>query len=132
MDRGRNLVKYHRFDFSFHSNLEGTDMARTPRMDQIEALLAEDPKDAFLWYGLGMEHAGQGDDAAAVEVFRKLIALNPDAPYVPAFLQAGQALTRLGRDQDAVVIFKDGIEAARKAGDDHALSEMQGFLATIE
>lgn len=107
-------------------------MAKTPRMEQIEALLADDPSDPFLWYGLGMEHAGQGDDAAAVEVFQKLIALKAADPYIPAYLQAGQALTRLGRDREAAAVFRDGIEAARKAGDDHALGEMQGFLATIE
>lgn len=107
-------------------------MAKTPRMQQIEAMLADDPADAFLWYGLAMEHAGQGDDEEAVRVLRHLIALNPDAPYVPAFLQAGQALTRLGREKEAADVFRQGIAAAQKAGDLHALGEMQGFLATIE
>src|SRR5262249_45980850 len=37
-------------------------MARTRRMEQIESLLAEDPDDAFLRYGLAMEHASAGDD----------------------------------------------------------------------
>ena len=36
---------------------------RTPRMEQIEALLADDPTDAFLRYGLALEHASAGDDA---------------------------------------------------------------------
>lgn len=107
-------------------------MPTTPRMQQIKAMLADDPVDAFLWYGLAMEHASQGDDGEAVRVLRHLISLNPDAPYIPAFLQAGQALTRLGRERDAADVFRQGIAAAGKAGDTHALGEMQGFLATIE
>lgn len=107
-------------------------MPKTPRMEQIEALLAEDPDDAFLRYGLAMEYAGQGDDAAAVDVLRELIARKADDPYVPAFLQAGQALIRLGREPEAAAVLRQGIEAARAAGDLHALGEMQGFLATIE
>ena len=107
-------------------------MAKTPRMAQIEAMLADDPDDAFLRYGLAMEHAGQGDDEAAVKVLKELIALKAGDPYVPAFLQAGQALIRLGREPEAAAVLRQGIEAARTAGDLHALGEMQGFLATIE
>ncbi len=107
-------------------------MAKTPRMEQIEAMLADDPTDAFLRYGLAMEHMSQGDDEAAVAVLRELIALKADGPYIPAFLQAGQALIRLGREPEAAAVLRQGIEAARKAGDLHALGEMQGFLATVE
>ena len=108
-------------------------MATTPRMAQIEAMLADDPDDAFLRYGLAMEHAGQGDDAAAVAVLRDLIART--ATYVPAYLQAGQALIRLGRDAEAAATLREGIAAAKKVGTPealHALGEMQGFLATVE
>jgi Flp pilus assembly protein TadD len=107
-------------------------MAKTPRMEQIEALLAEDPADAFLRYGLAMEYVSQGDDETAVRVLKELIELKADDPYVPAFLQAGQALIRLGREPEAAAVLRQGIEAARRAGDTHALGEMQGFLATIE
>src|SRR5215211_8489088 len=107
-------------------------MARTPRMAQIEALLADDPDDAFLRYGLAMEHASAGDDAACVEVLRDLIARKAADPYVPAFLQAGQALVRLDRIAEACAVLRDGIEAARKAGDAHAQGEMQGLLSSIE
>jgi hypothetical protein len=107
-------------------------MARTPRMDQIEAMLAEDPDDAFLRYGLAMEHASAGDHAACVEVLRDLIARTAARPYVPAFLQAGQALVRLDRIPEACAVLRQGVDAARKAGDTHAQGEMQGLLDSIE
>ena len=57
-------------------------MARTPRMAQIEAMLAEDPDDAFLRYGLGMEHASAGDDEAGDES-SQLHLLPPKCPRTP-------------------------------------------------
>jgi hypothetical protein len=101
-------------------------------MDQIEAMLAEDPDDAFLRYGLAMEHASAGDDAACAEVLRDLIARTAASPYVPAFLQAGQALARLDRVAEACAVLRQGVEAARKAGDTHAQGEMQGLLDSLE
>ncbi len=107
-------------------------MARTARMAQIEALLADDPDDAFLRYGLAMEHASAGDDDACVNVLRDLITRTKEKPYVPAFLQCGQALMRLGRDTEACDVLRQGIAAAHSAGDTHAEGEMQGLLATLE
>ena len=107
-------------------------MATTPRMAQLEAMLADDPADAFLRYGLAMEHMGLGDDATAVAVLRELIAANPEPPYVPAYLQAGQALMRMDKEADAAAVLRAGIAAATKTGNDHARGEMEGFLATLE
>jgi Flp pilus assembly protein TadD len=101
-------------------------------MAQIEALLADDPDDAFLRYGLAMEHASAGDDAACAAVLRDLIERTAARPYVPAFLQCGQALARLDRPAEACEVLNRGIEAARTAGDTHAMGEMQGLLAGLE
>ena len=110
-------------------------MARTPRMAQIEELLADDPDDAFLRYGLAMEHASAGDDASCVAVLRDLIALKAADPYIPAYLQAGQALVRLDKIGEACDVLRAGIDAARTAGTPeamHAHGEMQGLLSSIE
>ena len=111
-------------------------MARTPRMEQIEALLADDPDDPFLRYGLAMEHASAGDDAGCVAVLRDLIARTADKePYIPAYLQAGQALVRLDQITEACDVLRDGIAKADKVGTadaQHARAEMQGLLASIE
>lgn len=111
-------------------------MAKTPRMGQIEALLADDPDDPFLRYGLAMEHASGGDDGGCVAVLRELIARPPaEGPYIPAYLQAGQALVRLDDIAGAAAVLRDGIAAAGGVGTAdamHARSEMQGLLASIE
>ncbi len=107
-------------------------MARTARMAAIEAMLADDPDDAFLRYGLAMEHASAGDDAECVTVLNDLIARTTANPYVPAFLQCGQALVRLDRTAEACEVLKVGIGAAARAGDTHAQGEMQGLLSSLE
>ena len=84
-------------------------MTKTPRMQQIEAMLADEPDDEFLRYGLAMEHSSAGDDASAAKVLLDLIALNPAKPYIPAFLMAAQALLRTGDDTTATTVLKAGI-----------------------
>jgi predicted Zn-dependent protease len=104
-------------------------------MEQIEALLADDPADPFLRYGLAMEHASQGDDATAVQHLRDLIALDPNKPYIPAFLMAAQSLVRLEKESEAAELLKQGMAAATRVGTPeamHARGEMEGLLATVE
>ncbi len=105
-------------------------MTAKTRKQQLEEMLAEDPNDAFLRYALAMEHAGAGDDATAVRCLRELLAVDPT--YVPAYLQAGQMLIRLGRTDEARATFRDGMAAAQKQGDAHAFGEMEGMLDGLE
>lgn len=104
-------------------------------MEQIEALLADDPDDPFLRYGLALEHASAGDDGGCVAVLRELIARPAGEPYIPAYLQAGQALVRLDQIAEACGVLRDGIAAAERAGTPdalHARAEMAGLLASVE
>ena len=104
-------------------------MAKT-RREQIEEMLATDPNDSFLRYGLAMEYVSARDDEGALQRFGELFAVAPT--YVPGYLQAGQALVRLGRTNEAAAMFRDGIAVARQRGDLHALGEMEGMLAELE
>ncbi len=104
-------------------------MQRTPRMDQLEALLADDPADSFLRYGLAMEHASIGQEETAAALLLKLI---DDTPYVPGYLQVGQILNRLNRVDEACAVLRRGITAAKQQGDAHAEGEMSGLLTTME
>ena len=101
-------------------------MTAKSRKEQLREMLVEDPKDPFLRYGLAMEYVSEGNDPEAVTCFRELLATNPD--YVPAYLQVGQALTRLDKAADAKELFRTGIAIAQRLGDGHAAGEMEGFL----
>ncbi len=105
-------------------------MTGKTRKQQLEEMLAEEPNDPFLRYGLAMEYVGAGDDEGAVRCFRELFAASPD--YVAAYMQAGQALARLGRTAEAKEVFRQGIDRAGKQGDQHAAGEMEGMLDALE
>ena len=98
-------------------------------MDKIAALseiLTADPTNAFARYGLAMEHSAQGNPELALTEFTTLIHRNPD--YVPAYQMSAQTLTKLGRTEEALARLHEGIAAANRSGNAHAVSEMQAML----
>lgn len=104
-------------------------MSGKTRKQALQELLELDPDDSFVRYGLAMEEVSAGQDAEAVAAFDDLMRRDPH--YVPAYLQAGQALIRIGDDDRARDVLRRGVEVARRKGDEHAAGEMAGFLATL-
>src|SRR5947209_8870186 len=107
------------------TSTEAPTMAAKTRKQQILDMLADDPNDPFLRYGLGMEYMSEGANEEAVRCFRELTEVVPE--YVPGYQQAGQVLTKLGRTDEARDFFRRGIAMAQKVGNMHARDEMQGF-----
>jgi tetratricopeptide (TPR) repeat protein len=105
-------------------------MTTKSRKQQLEEMLTEDPNDAFLRYGLAMEYVGEGKDEEAVRQFLEMLTITPD--YVPSYQQAGQALLRLGRPEEASEVLRRGITVAQQKAELHAAEEMQGLLASLE
>src|SRR5216683_2157190 len=97
-------------------------MTAKTRKEQIEEMLRDDPNDPFLRYGLAMEYISAGDDATASRCLQELLQV------VPAYVQAGQVLVRLNKEDEARAMYQSGIDVARKKGDLHAAGEMEGFL----
>jgi Tfp pilus assembly protein PilF len=104
-------------------------MSARSRKQQIEEMLALAPNDAELRYFLAMEYVSAGQDEEAVRRLEEVV--NSEPGYVPAYQQAGQALIRLGRDDEARAMLRAGIAAATRRGDSHAAAEMTGFLDSI-
>jgi Tfp pilus assembly protein PilF len=95
----------------------------------LEEFLAANPTDAFARYGLAMECLNASDASAAEGHFRQLVSSHAD--YVPAYYHYGQLQARLGHSDEAQNTFRAGIAAARKAGDAHALSELEAALDEV-
>jgi tetratricopeptide (TPR) repeat protein len=92
----------------------------------LEEFLAANPNDAFARYGLALECVNAGDEEAAESHFRQLISAHPE--YLYGYFHYGQLLLRLSRGAEAQNTFRQGIAAAKKAGDGHALSELEAAL----
>jgi predicted Zn-dependent protease len=102
-------------------------------MDKIEALkeiLALDPKNSFARYGIAMELVGRGETEAALDEYSTLLANDPD--YTAGYFMSAQTLSAAGRTAEAVERLKTGIACAARAGNSHAVSEMQAMLDELD
>jgi tetratricopeptide (TPR) repeat protein len=100
------------------------------RIATFKSFIARSPADPFPRYGLAMEHRTRGDLAEAWTVFSDLLESFPD--YVPTYLMAGGTLTGLGRKDEAVAVYRRGVEVATRKGDPHARGELESALNELE
>src|SRR5258708_39865876 len=82
------------------------------RLEVLQSMVAQNPKDSFSRYGLAMEYANTGSLDKAVEEYDSLLEFNPD--YAAAYYHGGQALEELGRLQDARRMYQRGPQATRR------------------
>lgn len=52
------------------------------RIDQIKALIQEDPRDAMLRFALGNEYFGLGMYAEAIDALKEALAIDPEYAFV--------------------------------------------------
>ncbi len=99
------------------------------RVAMLTEILTQNPNDAFARYGLALEYSNTGDVDRALEEFGKLLATHPD--YTAGYFMAAQALARVDRVSEAKKMLGDGIASAKRTGNSHAQSEMEGMLADL-
>lgn len=96
------------------------------RLANFRSFIARSPQDPFPRYGLAMEHRTRGELVEASAAFAELVAQFPT--YVPTYLMAGGTLVALGKRDEAAAMYRQGIEVATKAGDQHARGELESAL----
>ena len=95
----------------------------------LTEILAENPNDAFARYGLAMELSNQSKIEQSIEEFGKLLATHPD--YTAGYFMAAQTLAKADRVDEARKMLGEGILSAKRTGNGHAQSEMEGMLADL-
>ena len=93
-------------------------------MQQLIDFLKESPADPFLTYALATEHLKLGHTEEALRHYEQLVQEHPD--YVGTYYHLGKLYESLGRPDEAVTTYENGMQAARNKRDMHALSELQG------
>ena len=102
-------------------------------MDKIAGLkeiLNLDPNNAFARYGLAMEYVNRGEIATGLAEFDTLLAAHPD--YTAGYQMSAQTLAKEERVEEAIAKLHAGIASARRTGNTHAMSEMQGMLDELD
>ncbi len=100
------------------------------RLPQLLAFLADDPSDAFTLYALATEYRAVGDTAEAWKYYDQLLRDHPG--YVGTYYHAAALLTELGRREEAETVYRTGLVEARKQGQHHAASELQGAFLKFQ
>lgn len=93
------------------------------RIGKLKEFLKSSPEDNFLLHALALEHIKTGEEAEARSLFENI--LNRDPSYVGSYYHLAKLLERQGETDAAIVWYEKGMEAARKAGDNHALGELR-------
>src|SRR2546422_8026267 len=94
----------------------------TERLRQFQELIALEPDDTVLRFGLGELYIEAKDFASAAEQFAEILRLDPH--YSAAYRYLGQAYAALGRASEAEAIFQQGMAVAEARRDLQTAKEM--------
>ena len=100
------------------------------RLDRLLALLAAEPDDGLLLYGIAQECQKLGRLDEAVSWYDRTIVADPRQCY--AFFHKAKALEASGRRAEAASTLATGLAQARRVGDLKAASEIEGYLDELE
>jgi Flp pilus assembly protein TadD len=89
-----------------------------------------DPDDPIALFGLGNALATLGDWEGSERVLAKSCLVQADNSA--AFLARGKALEMLGRENEALSVYRDGMAVASKKGDLMPLKEMERRVLLLE
>lgn len=101
-----------------------------PTVDQLERLLTAEPDDAFLRYALAQAYVAAGRLDDAIAAFAHTIEADPLHAY--AWFHRARAEAASDRPADAAASVRAGIDAATRAGDAKALSELHALADELE
>ena len=99
------------------------------RINKIKEMLTENPKDSFLCHALALEYIKLGNDGDARKLFDSILENEPG--YIGTYYHLAKLLERIGKTDEAIKVYEKGMEEAKKAGDDHSLSELRSAFEEL-
>jgi hypothetical protein len=99
------------------------------RLALFDQLISGGSQDPFHHYARALELRSLGRAGDALEALAVTIRSFP--AYVPSYLIAAQLAVELGDPSRARSLAEDGMTAAKKAGNDHALGELDSLLSGL-
>ncbi len=93
------------------------------KIEQINEMLLQSPKDSFLRHALALEKIKIGEKAEAQQIFEEL--LQDDPAYVGSYYHLGKLLQETGSPEAIAQCYEKGMEMALKANYRHAYNELR-------
>jgi len=102
----------------------------TPRLLQLQELLKESPSDSFLLFAIAKEYEGLDKLESALSNY--LLLKKHDPKYTGLYYHLGKLHELLDEEEQAMVIYQEGIDHCIAVGDQHALNELKGAKVNLE
>ena len=99
------------------------------KIEIFTAMLAEQPENAMIWYGLASEQYKLENWGEAAKSLRQVVSLNQD--YTAAYQMLGTVLANDGDLDGAQQAWRNGIEAADRTGAWKAGQHMRALLKGV-
>lgn len=100
------------------------------RLEQLLQMLQNSPNEAFLRFAIAKEYEKQADWETALSYYLKIETDSPN--YVGVYYHLGKIYEQLNQYEKALITYEKGMHVAKKAGDQHSLSELAGAKLEIE
>jgi Tfp pilus assembly protein PilF len=92
------------------------------RIEKLKQFLESSPGDAFVQHALALEYVKMGEEGLAENLFTSILTKDPG--YTGSYYHLAKLMERTGRREEALEIYRQGMEACKKTGDSHALREL--------
>ena len=99
------------------------------RIEKIKEMMAGNPRDSFLCHALALEYIKLGNDSDARKLFESILENEPG--YIGSYYHLAKLLERIGETEAAIKVYEKGMEEAKKAGDNHSLSELRSAFEEL-
>jgi tetratricopeptide (TPR) repeat protein len=104
-------------------------LPNSSRLEAFRGMVAKNPKNALAHFGLANEAVKAGLLEEAAEHYRAYLAAHDDEGN--GWQRLGEALTKLGRKDEAREAFEKGIDASNRFGHPGMAAEIQELLDAI-
>ena len=100
------------------------------RLKKLKEWEAQKPYDPFLKFAIAQEFVSDANDAEAAVYYTMLANNFPD--YLPLYYQFGQLKERNGEIDEAIRLYKKGIQLAKATGDVKTAHELNRALIMLD
>jgi tetratricopeptide (TPR) repeat protein len=100
------------------------------KIRKLATFVKENPNDSFSKFALALELLKNNQAEKALLLFESIY--NKDPEYLGTYYHLGKLYQRLGRSDDAIRCFGEGIELAGQKQDQRTRSELKEALLEVE
>lgn len=93
------------------------------RIEVIKDYLKTTPEDSFLQHALALEYIKINREEDARKLFEEILVRDPD--YTGSYYHLAKLLERTGEPKLALQWYEQGMEAAKRLGENHAYNELR-------